>query len=103
MALLPRRSRPGAVDIPVGARRRGVLVALALTPGRDARRHERALRSPGAPPGWPRPRAPVPSRPGRIASTFTTDELAELQAAAAAAGLTPAGYLAEAGLATARG
>jgi hypothetical protein len=43
-----------------------------------------------------------PGRPGRIAPRFTTQEVAELAAAAAAVGLTPTGFLAEAGLSTAR-
>lgn len=44
-----------------------------------------------------------PGRPRRIAPTFTEQETAELRQAAAAAGLTPTGFLAEAGLAAARG
>jgi hypothetical protein len=43
-----------------------------------------------------------PGRPGRIAPRFTAQEMAELTAAAAVVGLTPTGFLAEAGLATAR-
>ncbi|WIN00132.1 hypothetical protein ACTOB_003817 [Actinoplanes oblitus] len=44
-----------------------------------------------------------PGRPRRLAPRFTDTEAAELAAAAAAVGMTPTGFLAEAGLATARG
>jgi len=56
--------------------------------------------------GWPRGRDRrhlYPGRPKRVAATFTEQEMADIQAAAAAVGMTPTGYLAEAGLAAARG
>lgn len=43
-----------------------------------------------------------PGRPGRIAPRFTEQEITELRQAAAAVGLTPTGFVAEAGLAAAR-
>ncbi|WP_344515358.1 hypothetical protein [Dactylosporangium maewongense] len=44
-----------------------------------------------------------PGRPRRIAPTYTEQEMADIAAAAAAAGLTPTGFVGEAGLAAARG
>ncbi|SNT65686.1 hypothetical protein SAMN05421812_12529 [Asanoa hainanensis] len=44
-----------------------------------------------------------PGRPRRIAPSFTEQEMADVQKAAEDAGLTPTGFLAEAGLAAARG
>jgi uncharacterized protein (DUF1778 family) len=43
-----------------------------------------------------------PGRPGRIAPRFTEQEITELQQAAAAVGLTPTGFVAEASLGAAR-
>lgn len=54
----------------------------------------------------PRGRDRVHLRSGRahrLNARFTADELAEIETAAAGAGMTPTGFLAEAGLATARG
>jgi hypothetical protein len=42
-------------------------------------------------------------RPHRLNARFTDAELAEIEAAAVGAGMTPTGFLAEAGLAAARG
>jgi hypothetical protein len=42
-------------------------------------------------------------RPHRLNARFTADELAEIETAAIGAGMTPTGFLAEAGLAAARG
>jgi hypothetical protein len=44
-----------------------------------------------------------PGRPHRVNARFTAAEFAEIEAAAAGAGMTPTGFLAEAGLAAARG
>jgi hypothetical protein len=44
-----------------------------------------------------------PGRPGRIAPRFTEQAITELQQPAAAVGLTPTGFVAEAGMAAARG
>lgn len=44
-----------------------------------------------------------PGRSRRIAPTYTEQEIAAITAAAAAAGLTPTGFVGEAGLAAARG
>ncbi|WP_432976745.1 hypothetical protein [Dactylosporangium sp. CA-233914] len=44
-----------------------------------------------------------PGRPARIAPRYTEQEIADIAAAAAAAGLTPTGFVGEAGLAAARG
>ncbi|MEV6922936.1 hypothetical protein AB0M46_00280 [Dactylosporangium sp. NPDC051485] len=44
-----------------------------------------------------------PGRPRRIAPTYTEQEVADIASAAAAAGLTPTGFVGEAGLAAARG
>jgi hypothetical protein len=44
-----------------------------------------------------------PGRPRRIAPTFTDAEYADIAAAAAAAGVTPTGFCAEAALSAARG
>jgi hypothetical protein len=41
-------------------------------------------------------------RPHRLNARFTADELVEIETAAAGAGMTPTGFLAEAGLAAAR-
>ncbi len=42
-------------------------------------------------------------RPHRLNARFTADELVEIETAAVGAGMTPTGFLAEAGLAAARG
>lgn len=42
-------------------------------------------------------------RPHRVNARFTDSELSEIETAAAAVGMTPTGFLAEAGLAAARG
>lgn len=44
-----------------------------------------------------------PGRPHRVNARFTAAELAEVEAAASAVAMTPTGFLAEAGLAAARG
>jgi len=44
-----------------------------------------------------------PGRPHRVNARFNDAELAEVEAAAAAVGMTPTGFLAEAALAAARG
>src|SRR5438270_7349436 len=44
-----------------------------------------------------------PGRPNRLNARLSDAELAEIETAAAAAGMTPTGFLTEAGLAAARG
>lgn len=79
--------------------------ATACSDGRSVTEQE-APTDAGVPPrtgrGRDRPHL-YPGRPGRIAPRYTAQEVADIAVAAAAAGLTPTGFVAEAGLAAARG